>query len=54
MNGRLARFQGTRLTEFIESKLENWLGLEFDREKTRIVNVKEAGASPDFLGYTFR
>jgi RNA-directed DNA polymerase len=50
----MARFQGTRLTEFIESKLENWLGLEINREKTRIVNLKEPGTSLDFLGYTFR
>lgn len=50
----MARFQGSRLTEFIESKLENWLGLEINREKTRIVDLKEPGTSLDFLGYTFR
>lgn len=50
----MARFQGPQLTEFIESKLENWLGLEINREKTRIVNLKATGASLDFLGYTFR
>src|ERR1019366_9557651 len=50
----LARFQGTRLTGWIESKLEGWLGLEINREKTRVVNLKEKGASLDFLGFTFR
>jgi len=50
----LARFQGTRLTGWIESKLEDWLGLEINREKTRVVQLKEAGASLDFLGFTFR
>ena len=50
----LARYQGTRLTGWIESKLEGWLGLEINREKTRVVNLQEEGASLDFLGFTFR
>src|SRR5712692_4724657 len=50
----LARYQGTRLTGWMESKLEGWLGLEINREKTRVVNLKEEGASLDFLGFTFR
>ena len=50
----LARYQGSRLREWIESKLEDWPGLEINREKTRVVNLKEAGASPDFPGFTFR
>jgi RNA-directed DNA polymerase len=50
----LARLPGTRLTGWIESKLEDWLGLEINREKTRVVNLKEEGASLDFLGFTFR
>jgi RNA-directed DNA polymerase len=50
----LARYQGVQLREFLESKLENWLGLELNREKTRIVDLKQSGASLDFLGYTFR
>ena len=49
----LACFQGDRLKEWIESKLEGWLGLEINREKTRVVNLKEEGASLDFLGFTF-
>jgi len=50
----LARYQGTRLRGWIESKLEGWLGLEINREKTRVVNLREEGASLDFLGFTFR
>ena len=50
----LARYQGTRLRGWVESKLEGWLGLEINREKTRVVNLKEEGASLDFLGFTFR
>jgi RNA-directed DNA polymerase len=48
----LARYHGCRMQEYIETKIEKWLGLEINREKTRIVNVKEE--SLDFLGYTFR
>ena len=50
----LARYQGSELVEFVETKIEDWLGLKLNREKTRIVNLKEEGASLDFLGYTFR
>ncbi len=50
----LARYQGERLTSFIEATLEGWLGLEINREKTQIVKLREAGASLNFLGYTFR
>lgn len=50
----LARYQGPQLREFIEAKLETWMGLEINREKTRVVDLKQEGASLDFLGYTFR
>lgn len=50
----LARHQTKAIAQFIEAKLEQWMGLELNREKTRIVDLKEVGASLDFLGYTFR
>lgn len=50
----LAKYQGEALTQFVEMKLEGWLGLTLNRTKTRIVDLKEAGTSLDFLGYTFR
>jgi RNA-directed DNA polymerase len=50
----LARYQGERLKTFIEQKLEGWLGLTLNRDKTRIVNLHEPGTSLDFLGYTYR
>jgi RNA-directed DNA polymerase len=50
----LARYQTPKLTGWIEEKIENWLGLEINRDKTRVVDLKEAKASLDFLGYTFR
>ncbi len=50
----LARYQGARLTGWIEAQLEGWLGLEINREKTRVVLLRKEGASLDFLGFTFR
>jgi RNA-directed DNA polymerase len=50
----LARYQGEQLKDFIEGKLEGWLGLKINREKTRVVNLNEERAELNFLGYTFR
>jgi RNA-directed DNA polymerase len=50
----LARYQGSQLMGFIEMKIETWLGLEINRDKTRVVQLSEAGESLDFLGFTFR
>jgi len=50
----LARYQTLRLRGWIEEKIENWMGLEINREKTRVVDLTKAKASLDFLGYTFR
>lgn len=49
----MARYQGHRIDEWISRQLEDWLGLIINREKTKVVRLKE-GASLDFLGYTFR
>jgi RNA-directed DNA polymerase len=46
----LASYQGRRLTGFIEEKIESWLGLELNRTKTKVVNLRVPGASVDFLG----
>jgi RNA-directed DNA polymerase len=51
----LARHQGTRLTGWkLKRNSEGWLGMEINRERTRVVNLKEEGASLGFLGFTFR
>jgi RNA-directed DNA polymerase len=50
----LAREWTGELTGWIESRLEGKFGLEINREKTRVVEVKVGGGSLDFLGYTFR
>ena len=50
----LARYIGEPIRQFLEETLEGKLGLTLNREKTRIVDLRAAGASLDFLGYTFR
>ncbi|HEV2327490.1 MAG TPA: group II intron maturase-specific domain-containing protein, partial [Verrucomicrobiae bacterium] len=50
----LARYVSPRLRHFIEGKLEGWLGLQINREKTRTIDLQQPGQSLDFLGYTFR
>jgi len=50
----LAQQQTQRLVSWVETKLESWMGLEINREKTRIIKLRQKGASLDFLGFTFR
>lgn len=50
----MTRYVSPQLREFIETKIEDWLGLQINREKTRVVNVREAKQRLDFLGYSFR
>lgn len=50
----MARYISPRLRDWIEGKLEGWLELKINRDKTRIVDLKQPGQSLDFLGYTFR
>jgi RNA-directed DNA polymerase len=45
--------KGTAIDEWLDAKLEGWLGLSINREKTKVVNLHLAG-SLDFLGFTFR
>jgi RNA-directed DNA polymerase len=42
------------LKAFIEEKLEGWMGLRINREKTRCFNLKEEGQRLDFLGFSLR
>jgi RNA-directed DNA polymerase len=50
----MARYISPRLRDWIEGKLEGWLGLQINREKTRILDLRQPGQGLDFLGYTFR
>ena len=49
----MARYIGEDLREFIEKKIEDWLGLKINREKTRIIDLREKAEKLDFLGYSF-
>jgi RNA-directed DNA polymerase len=50
----MAKQMGSETIEFIESRLEGKFQLEINRDKTRVVDLREEGASLDFLGFTFR
>lgn len=50
----MARWIGPQIVGFIEETIEQRLGLVLNREKTKIVRVKELGESLEFLGYIFR
>lgn len=50
----LARWIKPPLTQWIEEKIEGWLGLQINREKTRVLNLRRPDHALDFLGFTFR
>lgn len=49
----MAKYQSQRLIHFIEEKIEDWLELEINREKTKIVDINRSREKLNFLGYTF-
>jgi RNA-directed DNA polymerase len=50
----MARHMGPKIQDFIEQKLEAWLGLKLNRDKTRIVNLRRPEERLEFLGYQIR
>lgn len=50
----MARYIGPSIVSWVEGKLERELGLEVNRDKTRIVQMGRAGETLDFLGFTLR
>lgn len=50
----LCRKVTPKLESFVTEKLEQWLGLKINRDKTRIFEVKASEGGLDFLGYNFR
>lgn len=50
----MTRRPESQLVEWVEQKLEDWLGLKINRNKTRIINLNDEGMQLDFLGYQFR
>ena len=49
----LAKDIGANCHAFVEEKIEKWLGLTINKEKTKVVDLKQ-GDSLNFLGYVFR
>jgi len=49
----LAKEIKTNCCSFVEEKIEGWLGLSINKEKTKVINLKQ-GDSLNFLGYVFR
>jgi RNA-directed DNA polymerase len=50
----MARHLGGRIVEWIESTLEGRFRLKINRQKTRVVRMRQTDAELDFLGFTFR
>ena len=51
----LARHVGGRITEWIEERIEGRLGLQINREKTRVISdLRAEGANLNFLGYSLK
>ena len=50
----LAKYISPKTIAFVEQKIEDWMGLEINRDKTRLINLTQPKSSLDFLGYTFR
>jgi RNA-directed DNA polymerase len=50
----MAKYMGKRIISWIEDVIEEKLKLTINRDKTKIVKLKEEGERLDFLGYSFR
>lgn len=50
----LARFQGKRIANWLESTIEGRMGLKINREKTQVINLKAERARLEFLGFSHR
>ena len=50
----LARHVDHRIEHWIESKIEGWLDLTINQEKTQVISLRQEGASLEFLGFSLR
>lgn len=50
----MAKYMGKRISDWIEKEIEEKLKLTINREKTKIVKLKDKGEKLNFLGYSFR
>lgn len=49
----LAKSIGANCCRFVEEKIEGWLGLTINKEKTKVVDLRQ-GDKLNFLGYVFQ
>jgi RNA-directed DNA polymerase len=49
----LARYISPALKGWVKARIEGWLDLELNNEKTSIVDLSVKGQKLNFLGYTF-
>jgi hypothetical protein len=50
----ITRYQSRRITDWLQGVVEDWMGLEINRDKAHIVEPGARGASLDFPEYCFR
>lgn len=50
----LTRYRSIQTEEYIKDKLEGWMRLILNKEKTKVVNLKERGSFINFLGFNMR
>jgi len=50
----MARWMGPRIVKWLERHLEAKLGLTINREKTKVVKLRDDNGALDFLGFTIR
>jgi len=50
----MSRSSNKRMIEYVEQKLEKWMALKINRNKTRIVTLTRKGEQLEFLGYVYR
>ena len=48
----MAKYVGNTIKNWVEVKIEKWMGLKINREKTKVVDVKQPGTTLEFLGYS--
>ena len=50
----MAKCVDERIVNWVEGKIEKWMGLVINREKTKVFDAETPGTTLDFLGYSFR
>jgi RNA-directed DNA polymerase len=50
----MAKYVRRNTQDWVVSKIERWMGLEINREKTKVIKATQSGTTVDFLGYSFR